>query len=82
MLFSKDFDVISMNTDDGSEYYLGELILNHYKDEYNKEYILTKGLNRFYLYKKSTYGNFYSTVAETKSKINEYIKNNKLIRKV
>ena len=78
MLFGNDFDEIKINTTNGKMYYLGEEILKQYIDEYENEYIMTKGFNRFYLYKKAIYGNFYNQVAETKSSIDKYIEINKL----
>jgi len=81
MLFGNDYSEIKINTNNGKLYYLGEEILKQYIDEYKNEYIMTKGFNRFYLYKKATYGNYYSQAAETKMGINRYIKINGLKEK-
>lgn len=59
-----------------------ELILNEYTDEYKNKYYYTKGFNRYYLYKQSTYptdyGYNYNMVACGKLRIKSYIKENKL----
>lgn len=71
----------------GKLYLFGEKVIFQYKDEYDNDYVLTKGFNRYYLYKQSTYLNkdtrihSYSTVCEKKDAIQKYVEENNL-RKV
>lgn len=71
----------------GKLYLFGEKVIFEYKDENDNNYILTKGFNRYYLYKQSTYPNkdtgiySYSAVCEKKDAIRKYIEENNL-RKV
>lgn len=71
----------------GRLYLFGEKVIVQYKDENDNNYVLTKGFNRYYLYKQSTYPNkdtgiySYSTVCEKKDAIRKYIEENNL-RKV
>ena len=59
----------------------GEDILAEYVGEYDRSYTLTKDKkNKYFLYKKSIYGNDYSSAAKSKRQIQEYININKLVR--
>ena len=78
MLFGNDFSCFQIDTDTNKQYYLGEEVLHKYIDEYRNIYFMTKGLNRYYLYKKAVYGDYYAEVADGKNKILNYIKNNNL----